>query len=72
MPHEEIKIIVQQDGDLRIELPGLDPVRLRYYREMFEEVFGKIKEERQVGDMQPPPGVKITTPDQIDLKNRSS
>jgi hypothetical protein len=72
MPHEEIKIVVQKDGDLRIEMPGLDAVRLRYYRELFEEVFGKIRQEIVVGETQPPPSVKMSALDQIDVKKRSS
>jgi hypothetical protein len=69
MQHETIKIVIQNDGDLRVEMPGLDAARLSYYRELFEEVFGKIKHETLASEQQPPSGVKIADSPQQELTN---
>ena len=45
MPSEEIKIIIRKNGEIWVDLEGLEPQRIRHYKEIFEEVIGPIKGE---------------------------
>jgi hypothetical protein len=56
MPREELKIIIKKNGEVWVDLGGLVPVRLRHYRELFEEMLGPIKGELEAMDGGAPPG----------------
>ncbi|MCX6999585.1 MAG: hypothetical protein NT106_04730 [Candidatus Sumerlaeota bacterium] len=59
MPREEIKIIIKKNGEVWVDLGGLAPVRLRNYRELFEEMLGPIKGELAGMDGGTPGGVYL-------------
>ena len=45
MPHEDIKIIIRKNGEIWVDLGGVEPQRIKHYKNLFEEAIGPIKGE---------------------------
>jgi hypothetical protein len=59
MAHEEFRVTIKKSGELIADLRGLDKTRMRHYREILEEIFGRSV-EISAGEEMPPGGVKMT------------
>jgi|GEM_PF-577318 len=50
MSHEDIKIIIRKNGEIWVDLGGLEPQRVKHYKDLFEEAIGPIKGELSGSD----------------------
>ena len=56
MPHEDLKIIIKKNGEIWVDVGGLEPYRIKHYRELFEEAIGPIIGELTSADGGGSPG----------------
>ena len=57
MANEEFRVTIKKSGEIIADLRGLDKTRMRHYREILEEIFGRSV-EISAGEEMPPSGVK--------------
>ena len=58
MNYDELEIIVKKNGTVEVRL-GDEVKRLRYYKEIFEEVIGEVQNEVEIREGSPEPAKQV-------------